>query len=96
MLQKMNLTRYFPKLAGLEKEQLAKAAAIGKRQSRSAAAALEKRVNETLRDPKKLRAEILKRLNTSMEGGAKAGRIGRRTGKDEEDDKLTDEQKKDE
>ena len=30
-LQKMNLTRFFPKLAGLEKEQLAKAAATGKR-----------------------------------------------------------------
>jgi len=30
-LSKMNLERYFPKLAGLEKEQLAKAAATGKR-----------------------------------------------------------------
>ena len=50
-------------------------------------------MNETLRDPKKLRAEILRRLNASMEGGAKTGRIGRRTGKEEEDDKLTYEQK---
>ena len=83
----MSLNRYFPKLAGLEHDQI-KAQNANKRLSRAAAAKQERDIADKLKDPKKLRAAILNRLNESMDGGFKKDRPGRRG---EDDNGLTDE-----
>ena len=68
--QKMNLTRYFSKLAALDPKEHAKPVpATTRRQSaKSIAAAEAKAAVEAAKDIKKLRAAILLRLNQSMEG----------------------------
>ena len=70
--QKMNLTRYFSKLAALDPKEHAKpvpATTTTRRQSaKSIAAAEAKAAVEAAKDIKKLRAAILLRLNQSMEG----------------------------
>ena len=79
----MNLTRYFPKLAALDEEQLkqqalqqqpppTKAKTTGKKRGKNALAkeaeSAAKEMTSILDDPAKLRAAILTRLNQSMEG----------------------------
>ena len=103
----MNLTRYFPKLAALDEEQLKQQAVAqsaktkpgqkkrGKQAAAAAAAQAQGPEGETKLDPQKLRQAILTRLNQSMEGCSKMRGVGKsRADRDDRgDDMLTDEQR---
>ena len=99
----MNLTRYFPKLAALDEDQMRmKAAAANesnagsttrKKRGKSASSAAANQTGQMEMDSKKMKAAILTRLNQSMEGCSKMRGVGksRADREDRGDDALTDE-----
>lgn len=86
-LNKMNLSRIYPKLAAIDEKALKKAVldakGTGKRLVKNATDA-SKHATETLKDPQKLRAAILSRLNAHMEASGKPGRVGKGKGDKDE------------
>ncbi len=95
----MNLSRFNQKLANIDEKALKKAVldakGSGKRNIKNANTALSE-ANELLKDPAKLRSAILARLNSHMDQGVKAGRVGKGKGGDKDEhanDGMTDEQK---